>query len=246
MEAERLDFFRSASSRLAVALGPITDPKVGEGAFKARNELFGYFEELIEKRRAEPREDLVTALIQAEDKGDTLGHDELLAMMLLLLFGGHETTVNLITNGLLALMRNPEQMELAKSGNWAVTVEELLRYDSPVLYSGRVAKVDFEYEGKSIRKGDGVRMVIAAANHDPKVFTDPEGLDVTRSPNPHLSFGGGIHFCLGAPLARIEGQVALRSFLERFPDVRLAGGELRYRPAPVLRGLEALPVVLSN
>jgi cytochrome P450 len=242
VEPERRDFFRHASQKIAVALGPITDPAVAMSAFEGRTELLQYFDELIAKRRNDPREDLISALLAAEDRGDFLSHQELLGMLLLLLVGGHETTVNLIANGLLALLRNPDQLELLRreEATEKGSVEELLRYDSPVQYSGRVARRDFEIGGKTIRAGDGVRMIVAAANRDPEVFAQPDILDLTRDPCPHLAFGSGIHFCLGAQLARLEGQIAISTAVRRFPAIQLASNDLRWRPAPVLRGLEAL------
>jgi len=244
VEPERQAFFRQASQKIAVALGPITDPAVAMRAFEGRTELLQYFDELIAKRRTDPREDLISALLAAEDRGDFLSHQELLGMLLLLLVGGHETTVNLIANGLLALLRNPDQLELLRTddGIGKRAIEELLRYDSPVQYSGRVARKDLEIGAKTIRAGDGVRMIVAAANRDPEVFAEPDVLDLRREPCPHLAFGSGIHFCLGAQLARLEGQIAISAAVRRFPALRLAGDDLRWRPAPVLRGLEALPV----
>jgi cytochrome P450 len=244
VEPERRDFFRAESQKIAVALGPIANPMVGMRATEGRNELLAYFSTLIEKRRADPRDDLISALVQAEDRGDVLNHGELLGMLLLLLVGGHETTVNLIGNGLLALLRHPEQLERLRTreGIEKMAIEELLRYDSPVQYSGRVAATDFELGGKRIRAGDGVRMILGAANRDPEVFADPDTLDITRDPCPHLAFGAGIHFCLGAQLARLEAQIALPALVRRFPRLRRASEELRWRPAAVLRGLEALPV----
>jgi cytochrome P450 len=247
VEPERRDFFRNASQKIAVALGPITDPQVALRAAEGRNELLVYLEGLVAKRRAEPRDDLISAMIQAEDRGDFLSHGELLAMLLLLLVGGHETTVNLIGNGLLALLRNPDQQELLRTeeGGEKRAVEELLRYDAPVQYSGRITKQDLEIGGKQIQAGQGVRMIVASANRDPETFDDPDSLDLTRDPCPHLAFGSGIHFCLGAQLARMEGQIALSTIVRRFPKIRLAATELRWRPAAVLRGLEALPVTFS-
>jgi len=244
VEPERREFFRAESQKIAVALGPITDPMVAMRATEGRNELLAYLSTLIEKRREMPRDDLISALVQAEDRGDFLNHGELLAMLLLLLVGGHETTVNLIGNGLLALLRHPEQMELLRTqdGTEKRAVEELLRYDSPVQYSGRVAATDFDLGGKRIRAGEGVRMILGAANRDPEVFADPDMLDITRDPCPHLAFGAGIHFCLGAQLARLEAQIALPAVVRRFPELRIATHDLRWRPAAVLRGLEALPV----
>ncbi len=244
VEPERRSFFRGASEKIAVALGPITDPEVARRANEGRNDLIGYFNELIPERTADPRDDLLSALIQAEDHGDFLNRGELLAMLLLLLVGGHETTVNLIGNGLLALLRHPDQLELLRQdeGSESRAVEELLRYDSPVQYSGRLAKKDLEIRGKRIRAGESVRTIVASANRDPEVFADPEGLDLTRDPCPQVAFGYGIHFCLGAPLARLEGAIALAALVRRFPNLRLASDELRWRPAAVLRGLVALPV----
>jgi cytochrome P450 len=244
VEPERRAFFREASEKIAVALGPITDPEVARRATEGRDALIAYFNELIPRRTADPRDDLVSALVQAEHEGDFLNRGELLAMMMLLLVGGHETTVNLIGNGLLALLRHPDQLELLRRGDVAESsaVEELLRYDSPVQYSGRLAKEDIELGGMRIAAGQSVRAIVAAANHDPAVFADPERLDLTREPNPQVAFGSGIHFCLGAPLARLEGAIALASLVRRFPNLRLATDEPRWRPAAVLRGLVALPV----
>jgi cytochrome P450 len=165
-------------------------------------------------------------------------------MLLLLLVGGHETTVNLIGNGLLALLRNPGQLELFRSDeDVAVSaIEELLRYDSPVQYSGRVAREDATLSGVTVRAGERLRGMIGAANRDPEVFAEPDVLDLTRSPNPHVAFGAGIHFCLGAQLARLEGRIALTALVRRLPGLRLAAAGVRWRPAPVLRGLETFPV----
>jgi pimeloyl-[acyl-carrier protein] synthase len=247
VEPERRGFFRAASEKIAVALGPITDPEVAQRAIEGRNDLIGYFNELIPRRTTDPQDDLLSALIQAEDHGEFLNRGELLAMLLLLLVGGHETTVNLIGNGLLALLRHPEQLELLRrdEGGESRAVEELLRYDSPVQYSGRIAKEDIGIQGKRITAGQSVRTIVASANRDPEVFADPDCLDVTRDPCPQVAFGFGIHFCLGAPLARLEGAIALAALVRRYPNLRLASDELRWRPAAVLRGLVALPVTFS-
>jgi cytochrome P450 len=241
---EDRDFFRSASQKIAVALGPVGDVQVAMGALEGRNQLVDYFNRLIPERRNEPRDDLITALLEAEEAGDFLSHGELLAMLLLLLVAGHETTVNLIGNGLLALLRHPDQFERLRDeeGIERAAVEELLRYDSPVQMTGRVAKQDVEIGGRTIRAGQWVSAILASANRDPEVFEDPDTLDLTREPCNHLSFSAGIHFCLGAQLARLEGQIALSTIVRRFPGLRLATDELRWRPAPILRGLEALPV----
>jgi cytochrome P450 len=239
------DFFRDQSQKIAVALGPIEDMDVALQAMDGRNHLVGYFNELVPKRREDPDEDLITALLQAEEAGDFLSHGELIAMLLLLLVAGHETTVNLIGNGLLALLRHPDQLDRLRNeeGIERSAIEELLRYDSPVTMTGRIAKEDVEIGGVEIAKGQSVSTILASANRDPDQFPEPDKLDLTRDPCNHLSFSAGIHYCLGAQLARLEGQIALSTLVRRFPNLRLATDDLRWRPAPILRGLEALPVV---
>jgi pimeloyl-[acyl-carrier protein] synthase len=238
------DFFRDASSKIAVALGPITDVSVGMAALEGRNQLIGYFNELIPQRKGDPRDDLISALLAAEEAGDFLSHGELLAMLLLLLVAGHETTVNLIGNGLLALLGHPEQFDRLRTDESIErsAVEELLRYDSPVQFTGRLVLQDVEIGGHLIKKGTGISTILASANRDPEVFADPDTLDLGRDPCPHLSFSAGIHYCLGAQLARLEGQIALSTVVRRFPNMKLATEALEWRPAPILRGLVALPV----
>jgi cytochrome P450 len=242
--AEDRDFFRDASQKIALALGPIEDMQVALRALEGRNQLVQYFNDLIPKRKSEPRDDLLTALLEVEDDGDVLSHGELLAMLLLLLVAGHETTVNLIGNGLLALLRHPEQFERLRTeeGIGRQAVEELLRYDSPVQMTGRIAKVDVRIGDVDVKAGQFVSTIVASANRDPEAFADPDTLDLTRDPCHHLSFSAGIHFCLGAQLARLEGQIALTTIARRLPNIALATDDLTWRPAPILRGLEALPV----
>jgi cytochrome P450 len=246
--ADDRDFFKEASSKIAVALGPITDMQVAMAALEGRNALIGYFNELIPNRKGEVHtdsgDDLVSALLAAEEAGDFLSHGELLAMLLLLLVAGHETTVNLIGNGLLALLRNPDQLERLRDDPSVErsAVEELLRYDSPVQFTGRLAHVDVEIAGQRIPAGSPITTIVASANRDPAVFADPDTLDLGRDPCPHLSFSAGIHYCLGAQLARLEGQIALSTIVRRLPGMKLATEDLVWRPAPILRGLEALPV----
>ena len=246
VEPEHRDFFRIQSQKIALSLGPNADPRVAERATEGRAELVRYFNGLIARRRVDPRDDIVTAMIGAEDRGDVLNHGEMLAMLLLLLVGGHETTVNLIGNGLLALLRNPDQLEMFRDeeGIERQAVDELLRYDPPAQYTGRIARKEVEIGGQTIRTGDRVRLILASANRDAEVFDEPDRLDLTRNPCDHLSFGIGVHFCLGAELARLEGEIALSTIVRRFPHLRLTGQALRWRPAPVLRGLEALPLAL--
>jgi cytochrome P450 len=246
VDTDRRDFFREASQKIALSLGPITDPATIRLANEGRTDLLAYFEELIARRRRKPQNDMISAMLRAEDDGRFLSHGELLGMLLLLLVGGHETTVNLIANGMLALMRNPAQFALLAADE-SITkraIEELLRYDAPVQYTGRVARRDVEVGGRLIRAGQPVRLLLAAANRDPDAFEDPERLDVTREREPHLAFGWGVHVCLGAPLARLEGEIAIRALVREFPKMRLSEQTLRYRPASVLRGLEALLVTV--
>ena len=205
-----------------------------------------YFHQLFELRRKQPGDDLITQLVQAEEDGQKLTNEELTANIILLFGAGHETTVNLIGNGLLALHRNPDQLALLKANPGLITnaIEEFLRYDSSVQLTGRVALEDIEdLGGKRIPKGESVLCLLGSANHDPAVYPDhPEKLDIQRPNVKPLSFGGGIHFCLGAQLARIEAEIAISTLLRRIPDLRLDDAENpEWRPTFVLRGLKRLP-----
>jgi cytochrome P450 len=205
-----------------------------------------YFQQLFDLRRKQPGDDLITQLVQAEEDGSKLSNEELTANIILLFGAGHETTVNLIGNGLLALHRNPDQLALLKANPGLITnaIEEFLRYDSSVQMSGRVALEDIEdLGGKRIPKGENVLCLLGSANHDPAAYPDrPGSLDITRPNVKPLSFGGGIHFCLGAQLARIEAEIAIASLLRRLPDLRLDDAENpQWRPTFVLRGLKELP-----
>jgi hypothetical protein len=203
-----------------------------------------YFRRVIEERRREPRNDLVSRLIAAEEQGDLLSADELLATCILLLVAGNETTTNLIGNGALALMRNPEQMRLlASDPSLIVTaVEEMLRFDSPVQATSRVALRNALIGGQEVKEGDLIITFLGAANRDPAQFPDPDTLDVTRKENRHLSFGQGIHYCVGAPLARAEAQTAINALLRRFPDAEPEVEKPAFKPSFILRGLESLPI----
>lgn len=204
-----------------------------------------YFDQLFDLRRKSPGDDLTTQLLQAEEAGDKLSNDELYANIILLFGAGHETTVNLIGNGLLALFRHPDQLALLKARPELIvnTIEEFLRYDSSVQMTGRAALEDFELGGKLIPRGENVLCLLGSANHDPSIYPDhPDRLDITRPNVKPLSFGGGIHFCLGAQLARIEAEIAINTLLRRLPDLRLDDAENpEWRPSFVLRGLKRLP-----
>jgi cytochrome P450 PksS len=209
--------------------------------------LMRYLRKLIKKRKADPRDDLISVLAQAKESDDSLTEDELLAMVFLLLAAGHETTVNLIGNGTLGLLEHPDQLEKLRTDPALIklAVEELLRYTSPVeMATERYTREDVTIAGVTIPRGELVFAVIASANRDGRRFADADTLDITRQPNPHLAFGLGPHFCLGAPLARLEGQIAINTLLRRFPDLRLNGAShaVRWRRGLLLRGLESLPV----
>jgi cytochrome P450 PksS len=213
--------------------------------------FMGYLRRLIAARRAAPRDDLVSALVQAEDGGARLSADELLAMVFLLLVAGHETTVNLIGNGTLALLEWPGQLARLREEPALIrpAVEELLRYHSPLeLATERYAREAVTLGGVTIPPGALVYAVLASANRDERQFARPDTLDLAREPNRHLAFGQGARYCLGAPLARLEGQIALGTLLRRAPGLRLAvaPATLRWRPGLVLRGLEALPVAWAT
>jgi cytochrome P450 PksS len=210
-----------------------------------------YIRGLIKMRQACPGDDLVSALVAAREAGDRLSDDELLSMILLLLVAGHETTVNLIGNGVLALLDHPEQTERLRSEPELIktAVEELLRYDSPVQFaSERYPCEDVTIAGITIPRGEMIQPVLGSANRDERQFDRPDDLDLTREPNKHLAFGQGMHYCVGAALARLEGQIAITTLLRRFPDLRLdvPRNMLRRRAGLGLRGLESLPVAFSR
>lgn len=207
----------------------------------------GYIKKLIRTRQQDPRDDLLTAMIDAREAGDKLSEEEMMGMILLLLVAGHETTANLIANGTLELLQKRDQWEQMRAEPQVMrtAIEELLRYTGPVeKATERYAKYDTDYHGVSIARGETVLAVLASANRDEAQFPNAAVLDVTRDPNRHLAFGMGIHYCLGAPLARLESHVAFTSLIERMPNLQLttAPAQLRWRRSLFLRGLEALPV----
>jgi cytochrome P450 len=210
----------------------------------SRRALANYFRDLIAARRTAPRADLLSGLIAAEEVGDTLSVEELLATCILLLVAGHETTVNLVGNGILALLRHPDQLRRLREnpGLIASAVEELLRYDGPVQRTARTPSEDVTIGGRTIARDELVLPFIGAADRDPAQFPDPDRLDITRTDNRHIAFGWGIHFCLGAPLARVEGQIAINTLVQRLPKLALATDRPEYRQSLTLRGLKALPV----
>ena len=241
-----MDRYEEWSHALALSVDPMLGHDQIHGIKRAEQEAFAYFETIIADRRRRPRDDLVSALLAAEEAGDRLTHQELLSVMLLILVAGNETTRNLIGNGMLALLRNPDQLQRLRNQPELLdsAVDELLRYDSPVQLNGRSALVDLELGGKRIRAGEVVLSLIGAANRDPEVFHDPESLDIGRQEKSHLSFGRGIHYCLGAPLALSEARLAFATILKRFSSIRLAL-EPRHLKGVVLRGVEQLWIEVS-
>jgi cytochrome P450 len=211
-------------------------------------EFRAFLEPVIQERRAHPRDDLMSILASTGEDGDRLTDDELVSTCIVLLFAGHETTANLLGNGLLALLRHPEQLGRLREepGLMPTAVEELLRYDSPVQRNRRIALVDVELGRTTIRRGDPVMVFMGSANRDAAKFADPDTLDVGRAPNPHQAFGHGIHFCVGAALSRLEAPIALLALLERFPRLRPADDYVaRWRPNITFRGLESLELAVD-
>ena len=238
---------RGRTERRARLLDPTASAAEREDAGRAAKDFDAYFAPLVEARRADPWDDILRGLVRAEEEGDRLDGREILDMLRLLLLAGHETTVNLIGNGVLALLRHPDQLERLRDDPALIpaAVEELLRYDSPVQLDIRRGLEDCAVNGFRVRRGDDIVLLIGGANRDPERFADPERFDVGRTGIGHLSFGRGIHHCLGAPLARIQGRIALEVLLERFASIRLAHPAPRFRESVLLRGLESLPVAAA-
>jgi len=243
-QADRASFFKLTTS-IIVTPTPFNMVK----AIPSISRYLKYIQKLAEKRRADPQDDLMTALVQAQDGDDRFTDEEVQAMAFLLLVAGHETTVNLIANGALALMTHPDQMAQLRADPALMdgAVEELLRYDGPLQtteYS--YASEDITLHDVTIPQGAQIFPALMSANRDEQAFVNADELDITRTPNRHMAFGHGIHYCLGAPLARMEGQIAFNTLLDRAPDLRLNTSvkNIRYRTVPMLRRLDALPVVV--
>lgn len=236
-------------SRDIVALYELNHtPEQAERAIRAAGEFSDYLRALAAQRARAPQDDLISALATVEEAGDMLSEDELISTCVLLLNAGHEATVNVLGNGLWALFRHPEQLALLRARPAALAasaVEEMMRFDTPLQLFRRWVLQDVDYGGVRLRQGDQVALLFGAANRDPARFAQAETLDITRADNPHLSFSLGIHFCLGAPLARMELGIALRSLLERMPRLALVE-EPRFRDSYVIRGLERLIVTVEG
>ena len=228
-------------------LEPFIGNEAITAAMAAQDQLRAYFVDLLAERRRQPADDLLSGLAQAREAGDALNDDEIIATAILLFAAGFETTTNLIGNGLLALLQHPEQFSRlqADPGLAPSAVEELLRFDSPVQFDGRHAFEEVDLAGVPVPEGGDVVTILGAANRDPARFSDPDRLDLRREEGPPLSFASGIHFCLGAALARVEGQIVFGKLLDRFADMELASAEPEWKNRITLRGLAQLPVVFS-
>jgi cytochrome P450 len=241
--ADRDRFRRWSNAIVTPALTPESIAEFGA----LMSDFVAYLHELFDRRRHEPAEDLVSALLQVRDGGDTLSEQELFSMVVLLIVAGHETTVNLIANATLALLEHPDELARLRNDLSLVpaAIEECLRYDSPVERSlNRWAARDVELVGHRIRRGDAIIAIVGSANRDADRFPDPDALDLDREGAKHIAFGRGSHYCLGAPLARLEGEIAVSTLLRRLPGLRLAvrREELSWRPVPLFRALASLPV----
>jgi len=241
--------FKTWSDKIIEADNTLPGMPIPDEIKTAFTELKSYFVRDIERRRKTPGPDLVSALVAAHDEAEALTADELLQFLVLLLLAGNETTTNLIGNGMLALGRNPASMAALRSKPELMrpAIEEMLRYDGPVQSTFRTATKDTNVGGTPIAAGTGAFVILAAANRDPAQFKDPETFDIARNPNEHVAFGDGIHFCIGAPLARLEGAIAIGAALERFPHLRLKNPDapVTYKGSYFLRGLSRLEMALE-
>lgn len=228
----------------ALVFGGMKDQDRHTRAQAGMGELVNYIKNLLTRVRKNPGENLASALVRARDIDDALTEEEAIAICVNLLFGGHETTTNLIGNSVLALLQQPEQRAklLANPDNTSTAVEELVRYNGPAKAVARIAAEDIELRGHTITKGDRVFLLPSAANHDPAIFKNPDTLDITRHDNPHIGFGMGIHYCLGASLARLEASITIPRIFTRFPNLQLPPQQLTWNPLILTRGLTALTV----
>lgn len=249
LPAEERIQFKKWSDDLFAILGSVPHaPERMERAARSLEQLTDYITKLSDARRQGPQQDLLTALVEAVEDGEQLTQEELVANVIILLSAGHETTSNLIGNGLLALLQNPDQMQKLRQQPRLMlsAVEEMMRYDNPVQIAYRSAARDVEIGGKLIRQGQLVNSILAAGNRDPEHYSEPDRFEIARDEGRHLGFGLGIHFCLGAPLVRLEAQVAFSTMLRRFPELSLATENLEWQEHPIFRGVKSLPVIFSR
>ncbi len=248
---ERLAMVKALSDDMALFIGSArAGPEKYDIAEKATKEMAVFFRELISLRKSKPEPDLLSQLVALEENGDRLSEDELVATCILLLFAGHETTTNHIANGLLALLRFPAELEALRADPALAphAVEELLRYDGPAGVQARIVTEAHELRGRLLKRGDRVFIMLSAANRDPEAYPDPDRLMLRRDGPPHLAFGFGMHICLGFPLARLEGQIALPAVLGRWREIELAVPETRleWLKSTVFRGMTAMPLRIGR
>ena len=241
---DRAKFKRWSDDVVATLGASYTTPDLQARAGQSLGELGDYFRQVIADRRRQPKDDLVSVLVAGADQGDVLSEGQLLATCVVALIAGNETTRNLVTNGMLALLSNPDEQERLWRDPALVetAVEELLRFAGPVHCTTRVATEDIQIDGQTVKEGQVVFTMLAAANRDPAHFSNPDTLDITRKDNYHVAFGSGIHSCLGQPLARLEAHIAFQTLARRLPNPRLTTEELEWGPSFILRGLKSLPI----
>lgn len=241
---DQADFKRWTDDGVAAGFDPFAGEEKQQRAKVAREQLETYLRKAIAERRAEPKDDLITALLHAEDEGNFFNDEEVVSMVALLLGAGNVTTTDLLGNGLKNLLQQPDQVQILRDNPSLITnaIEEMLRYEGPVTFTGRIAVDERELAGCPMHRGQSVTLAIGAANYDPRLHKDPHKFDVTREDIDHLAFGGGRRYCLGAPLARLEAQIGLETLLARFPNLRMPEQELVWKTVPGFRGLEKLIV----
>jgi cytochrome P450 len=241
---DQADFKRWTDDSVAAGFDPFASDEKKKKAMEAGEAMNAYLRRTIAERRAEPRDDLISAMLQAEDNGDFFNDDEVVTMVGLLLAAGNVTTTDLLGNGLKNLLQNPDQVQKLRDDPSLIlnAVEEMLRYEGPVTFSGRITPDDREIAGCPVSKGQSITVALGGANYDPRLHKDPHKFDITREDVDHVAFGGGRRYCLGAPLARLETQIGVLTLLDRFPNLRMPDQELVWKTVPGFRGLEKLIV----
>ena len=241
---DQADFKRWTDDGVAAGFDPFASEEKQQRAKVAREQLEAYLRAAIAERRANPKDDLITGLLTAEDEGNFFNDEEVVSMIALLLGAGNVTTTDLLGNGMKNLLSNPDQVQMLRDDPSLIAncVEEMLRYEGPVTFTGRIAVDDREMAGCPMHKGQSITLAIGAANYDPRLHKDPHKFDITREDIDHVAFGGGRRYCLGAPLARLETQIGVLTLLDRFPNLRMPAQELTWKTVPGFRGLERLVV----
>ncbi|MEX0783644.1 MAG: cytochrome P450 [Dehalococcoidia bacterium] len=241
---DQADFKRWTDESVAAGFDPFASEETRAKAMAAGEALNAYLRRTVADRRESPRDDLITGMIRAEENGDFLNDDEVVTMIGLLLAAGNVTTTDLLGNGMKNLLQHPEQVQLLREKPEGIlnAVEEMLRFEGPVTFSGRIANTDREVAGCPVHTGTSITVSLGGANYDPRLHKDPHAFDITREDVDHVAFGGGRRYCIGAPLARLETQIGVLTLLDRFPNLRLAEQELTWKKVPGFRGLEKLVV----